>query len=720
MADRWTIQPTILFPTSRMNFHIADTFTTELGKLSAQEQKQAKVAALDLQINPSHPGLQMHRVTDSRDADFWSVRVSRDLRIIVHRTAASFLLAYVDHHDPAYAWARRRRIEAHPRTGAIQIVEIHEIIEQEKAAAPASGLHADTTLAPETVEKPPIFSGLSEDAMLGIGVPADWTSAVITWTEDRFFEMAGRLPSEAAEALLEYASTGQLPTAEARTEDPYDHPDTRRRVQPIADEDELHLALDYPWEKWGVFLHPSQREIVNRTYSGPARVTGTAGTGKTVVALHRAARALQEDEHARVLLSSFSRPLANMLRLKMRVLLGDKSTLLGRISIASFEDAASDLYQLMTGHKPALASMEVQQAVVQKAIDDTGYDAHPLRFVFNEWLHIVDAWNIHDPDAYANVPRVGRQHRLGARQRDRLWPVMERARGILRDRGLLTQPQLFAAIEEFHAPSEDKPFTHVIIDEAQDLSAAELRMMGVLAKGPDALFFAGDIGQRIFQLPFSWLVLGVDVRGRSSSLRVNYRTSRQIRERADMLLPPKVRDVDGIEEDRRHAQSVFEGPEPVICEYVDQAAEIEGVTTFLRDAISSDFRPEEIGVFVRSVEQIPRARDTVHSAGLQTRQLSDDIQTAADHISIGTMHLAKGLEFRLVIVMACDDEVLPLQSRIDQVTTDSELNEIYDTERHLLYVACTRARDRLHVSGVSPMSEFLSDLGPVTTRLRTY
>lgn len=691
-----------------MKFHIAESFTASLARLTGQEQKQAKTTAFDLQLNPAHPGLQMHRLTNSRDPNFWSVRVNQDIRIIIHKTDASFMLAYVDHHDDAYAWASRRRIEEHPRTGSIQIVEVLETVEESLRLS----IRALDEVAAEQPSSPApaIFAALSEDQLLDIGTPADWVADVQTWTEERFFHLSDHLPAEVAEALLDYAANGRLPTPEVATADPFAHPDTLRRVQTITSEAELRLALEYPWDKWSVFLHPSQREIVERNFSGPARVMGTAGTGKTIVALHRAARALREDDQAHVLLTSFSRPLANALKGKMAILLADDPSKLGRISIASFEDAALDLLTLKNGRKPAVASVDAQCAALERAMAELGYAELPLRFVVSEWRQIVDAWCLPDLESYATVPRIGRRNRLGSKQREALWPVFDKAREMLAGRGLLTPAQLFASVEASFREASAKPFTHVVVDEAQDLAVAELRMMGAISSGTNSLFFAGDIGQRIFQLPFSWLKLGVDVRGRASSLRINYRTSRQIREAADQLLPQKVRDVDGIEDDRSGAQSVFEGPAPVVVQFADKADEAAEVGKVIRAAIEDGLTPEEIGVFVRSAEYLSRARNAVVASGLKSSQLSERAEQTEDSVSLGIMHLAKGLEFKAVFVMACDDEALPLQSRVDEATDEDELREVYETERHLFYVACTRARERLHVSGVVPVSDFLADL----------
>ena len=226
---------------------------------------------------------------------------------------------------------------------------------------------------------------------------------------------------------------------------------------------------------------------------------------------------------------------------------------------------------------------------------------------------------------------------------------------------------------------------------------------------PNALFFAGDLGQRIFQQPFSWKALGVDIRGRSRTLRVNYRTSHQIRTQADRLLAPFVTDVDDNRENRRDTVSVFNGPPPTIHSLKNESEEIKTVSNWILECAEAGMLPHEIGVFVRSEGQLDRARAAAQAAQVTFKILDEHVETASGHIAIGTMHLAKGLEFRAVAVMACDDEIVPLQERIETVGDDADLQEVYDTERHLLYVACTRARDHLLVTGVSPVSEFLDD-----------
>jgi len=276
---------------------------------------------------------------------------------------------------------------------------------------------------------------------------------------------------------------------------------------------------------------------------------------------------------------------------------------------------------------------------------------------------------------------------------------------------MVTWSDVFGQVSDHLTRSGHRPFDFAVVDEAQDLGVAEARFLCVIgASNGNGLFFAGDLGQRIFQQPFSWKSLGIDVRGRSSTLRINYRTSHQIRQQADQLLPGAVSDVDGISETRKGTVSTFDGPVPLLRVVATEEAEINEVANWIKDRLAEGVTPEQVGIFVRSDAQMRRARSAAKKAGQEVVELSDKIETRAHAISIGTMHLAKGLEFKSVVVMACDDEVIPLQERIETVVDEADLKDVYDTERHLLYVACTRARDHLMISGVSPASEFLEDL----------
>ena len=334
-----------------------------------------------------------------------------------------------------------------------------------------------------------------------------------------------------------------------------------------------------------------------------------------------------------------------------------------------------------------------------------------MRFLWTEWSRVVDAWQLASWEQYRDVPRLGRRTRLPERQRELLWSVFSKVAAALDEHHLLTEPRLFGRLERQLEKMARPPFEFCVVDEAQDIGVAELRFLAALgARRPDALFFAGDLGQRIFQTPFSWRALGVDIRGRSHTLRVNYRTSHQIRRQADRLLPPETSDVDGITDRRAGTVSVFNGADPAIQVLPSHDAETAAIAEWLKSRGQEGYAPHEMGVFVRSKAELDRAIAAVEAAGYSAVDLAQHAGGVSGNVAVGTMHLAKGLEFRAVVVAACDDDVLPLQARIERVGDHAELDEIYTTERHLLYVACTRARDHLLVTGVEPASEFLDDL----------
>jgi mRNA-degrading endonuclease RelE of RelBE toxin-antitoxin system len=708
-----------------MEFRIADTFTDSLAKLTGEEQKAVKTAAFDLQLNRSHPSLQFHKLAKAKDANFWSIRVSRDVRLIVHKTGTSLLLCYVNHHDEAYQWAERRKVETHPKTGAAQLVEIRERVQE--ITIPK---YVEVESRSET--KPKLFAALPEDELLGYGVPSEWVGDVRNANEDSILELASHLPSEAAEALLNLATgvtpptirSKELPVAdllasptplldgadEPSATDPFEHPDALRRFRAINNQEDLELAFEYPWEKWTIFLHPAQRQLVERNYNGPSRVSGSAGTGKTIVALHRAVHLARANPETRLLLTTFSETLANALRSKLRLLISNEPRLGERIEVHAMNSIGKRLHEVNLG-KLQIAGSDTIREIIQEASEAAQGNRFSLHFLITEWEQVVDGWQLDSWEAYRNVSRLGRKTRLKEPQRAFLWSIFEDVRSRLRSKEEITYPGMFNRLASHFEGSARSPFDFVVVDEAQDVSIAQLRFLAALGAGrPNKLFFAGDLGQRIFQQPFSWKALGVDVRGRSTTLRINYRTSHQIRMQADRLLGPEVSDVDGNVEDRKGTVSLFNGPTPTIRILETIAEENKTVGKWLKARTSEGLQPHEIAVFVRSSAELDRVRAAVKHTELPLKVLDENVETAIGKISIGTMHLAKGLEFRAVAVMACDDEVIPLQERIETVADDADLEDVYNTERQLLYVACTRPRDHLLVTGVAPASEFLDDL----------
>jgi mRNA-degrading endonuclease RelE of RelBE toxin-antitoxin system len=690
-----------------MDFLIAETFTDSLSLLTGEEQKAVKTTAFDLQLNPANPGMSFHKLDKAKDKNFWSIRVGSDIRLIVHKSDTSLLLCYVGHHNQAYNWAERRRLEVHPKTGAAQLVEIRETVKE--IVVP---VYVKTEVVATPIPAKPIFTEVGDDELLGYGVPPEWLDDVRKATEETLLPLTDHLPAEAAEALLELATGGKprAPKPPVVPVNPFDHPDAQRRFRVMTNIEELQRALDFPWEKWTIFLHPEQRQWVEHDYTGPARVSGSAGTGKTIVALHRAAFLARSHPDARVLLTTFTDTLANALHTKLKRLLGNEPRLAERIDVHSLNAIGLRLYRAHVG-QANMASRDLLRELIREAASAVEGHKFSPHFLFTEWEQVVDAWQLETWEAYRDVARLGRKTRLPQAQRLVLWSIFERVRTGLKTRKMTTYAGLFASLATTIANSKNVLFDFTVVDESQDISVSQLRFLAALGDGrTEALFFAGDLGQRIFQQPFSWKALGVDIRGRSRTLRVNYRTSHQIRMKADRLLGPVLADIDGNSEDRSDTVSVFNGPPPLIQTLKNETEEAKAVGDWIMELLKAGVLPHEFGVFVRSEKQFGRALAALKETGMAFKILDEQVETTTGYISISTMHLAKGLEFRAVVVMACDDEVIPLQERIEAVGDDADLQEIYDTERHLLYVACTRARDYLLVTSVEPASEFLDDI----------
>lgn len=691
-----------------MELRIADTFQDSLAQLTHHEQKAIRNTVYDLQGDNSLPSVKFHKIARTKDKNFRSVRVDNNLQAVVHKTKKNVLLCYVGRQDQVRKWAEVRKIEKHPTTGAAQIVQLREKVVNFPTPEP----QADQAVPGG------IFAHLSDEQLLGYGVPQDWVNDVKNVNEDSLLELADHLPQEASEALLEIATGGKpVPAAIAGCQEEHDegfsHPDAQRRFRLVSDEEDLALALEYPWEKWTVFLHPSQRKIVERDYRGPTRISGSAGTGKTVVGLHRALHLARTNPDATVLVTTISQALANLIEVKLSRLVNPTSEIGQRIVVKSIRQVARELWEPFHPNARIAEEDEVDAALREATyrLDEQGFTKN---FIRGEWDEVIDARQVMSLEEYKMAPRAGRRKRLSEMQRERLWKIFEGTREILSNAGLHTWPEVFYRVSDLTRQGEcENPFHFVVVDEAQDVGIPDLRFLGVIGgTRTDGLFFVGDLGQRIFQTPFSWSKEGVNIVGRTYTLKVNYRTSHQIRQKADLLLPAQVSDLDGNVEDRRGTVSVFNGPQPSIELFRNSKEEVKAVASIIRKLKDDGLINDEIGVFVRSPSLMSRARAALNAADVEWRELGGKNPNGVGQVSISTMHLAKGFEYRAVVVMACDCDAMPLQERIAEMSVNDEIDmdEVYTSERQLLYVAATRARDQLFFTGTAPGSEFLKSL----------
>jgi hypothetical protein len=679
---------------------LTPSFQKSLARLTRQEQNLVNQTVMQFWMNPDAAGHRLHPL-DMRDRRFHSISPNMDLRIILFRDGDRQVLMYVDHHDPAYRWAERRTVTTHPVTGSAQIVEFDEVVRAE-APPPSRPEQRDAAS--------PLFAAENEDYLLSLGVPPVYLDTVrAIYSDDDLLEVLDRLPEEAQEALIALA-TGEHPVARPMVQgpapDPFGHPDAQRRFWIAAYEAALAEALERPWEEWLVFLHPAQRDAVERNFNGPARVSGSAGTGKSVVAMHRAAYLARLSTGGRLLLTTFSKSLASRLSDGMDKLLGAASEARRRVEVLHLHAYAKSQLERRGCHLAIADAEEIEQCLTAARgdLDARFTDA----FLLAEWDAVIDYWGIKSWEAYRDAVRFGRGSPLSPRQRRQLWDVFARVQDSLDRAGRATWGEACDRLRQMIDEEGGRPFRHVIVDEAQDLGPRELRLVASLAApGPRSLFFAGDIGQRIYRWPFSWLAAGVDVRGRAQRLRVNYRTSAEIRRFSDAVLPSELAEVDGEQETRRTI-SVLRGPEPELVGGDSVEDEIAALVRWLRDLQIRGIEPGQIAIFGPTRRLVrERTERALARADLTGRWLAPDSDLANDAVAIGTMHAAKGLEFRAVALVGCDAEHLPLSEALARTHDDDARPLVEERERHLLYVGCTRARESLLITHSGQMSPFL-------------
>ncbi len=686
-----------------MNFIVASTFRQSLSKLTTEEQRIVKQSVFDFEVNPKQPSFQFHRLEKGKDKDFWTARVNDDIRMVIHHQRNDMVFCYVDHHDAAYAWAQKRRLEIHPQTGAAQLVEILERQE-----------HVVRRVHKDVVEEPAVLGKYEASYLLALGVPAEWVDAARVAGETALLELCAHLPQEAAERLLDLAAGRPVPTPKAAPvgASPFAHPDAQRGFRVMDSVAELRQALETPWEQWIVYLHPIQRAVATREFKGAARVSGSAGTGKTVVAIHRAVHLAKINPKARVLLTSYSRTLAARLGQQTDMLIGLEPKVRSRIETSNVHKLARDVWIAKTGKKRvrAIDSAQLHELIDRVASMAKG-DAFSTAFLRAEWDAVVDPLGIESWEVYKKTSRAGRATPLGAKQRQTIWRIFEAVQVAMRDQGLVTWNQLCHEAATFlDQAGANHRFEHVVVDECQDFGPAELRFVRALVKpSPNDLFFCGDIGQRIYKGKFSWSSQGIDVRGRTTRLTVNYRTTEQIRRFADAFMPAEIIDSDGGDE-KRDAVSLLSGPIPQIDAFASPGKEVAAIAGWIKSLIAEGFKPRDIAIFARTDALLrDRAARALSQAGVAAHPLDDDEPPSSQAAATGTMHRAKGLEFKAVAVIGCDVGVLPLKAAMKDLVDDADRDAFVEQERQLLYVACTRARERLLITSAGEPCVFLAD-----------
>lgn len=724
---------------------IADRFLDAVAVLPGADKGRVFDFMLRFRDNPAHPAISLERVQGARSSGVWSGRITVGLRAILYKDGEAWVAVHAGRHDDAYAWAERHDIGRHEATGELQIVEIPVTVAPPVAAPPSTPTRSRgrSSKPPLPTQASPSSAGPStEDAMAGsevepgrpiptrlfaerqdgyllsLGVPSAWLPVVREIAnEDELLHIAGKLPQEVADRLVRLAM-GELvtpPTPLPATAPIPAGAQSSLLVEP--DLLTLESALAAPLERWIGFLHPTQRQLVTASPKGPAKVTGSAGTGKTTVALHRA-RHLAKAGH-KVLLTTFVTTLAHNLMRQLRVLCADAE--LARITVS-------------TVHGRALAICQDVDALVKPATDNdlrTAFENARLahapqidpRFLRTEYDAVVAPQGLATWAEYRVARRTGRGRPLSITERKVLWNVFERVMSDLESRRRLDWAGLCRlAIKTLDERRATPRYDAVLVDELQDLRPIELKFLRALsAPAPERLALFGDAGQRLYAGQVSLSSLGIDVRGRSHILRLNYRTTEQIRRAADLVLvnrpssspvpsgTPTGDDLEG-GASTRDARSLRSGPPPTL-NGVDLAdTERERALQIIQKWMAEGIEASAIAVFARTNARVTALERALTAAGLAASLLSDDDGDAAPGVRLGTMHRAKGLEFKAVLVHDASASSLPSPGALSACEDPQDREDVLERERNLLYVAMTRARDRLAITWTGTPSPFLLPL----------
>ncbi len=679
--------------------------------------QHAVLAAISRFAEHTHAGLHLEKLTGARDPNIRTIRIDKFYRgVVLALGEEKYALLDVLPHDDAISFAVSRRFTVNQVLGVLEMRDqdgIEEFVRAEPVHPPSVGL----------------FDHVTNADLVRLGVDADLAPLLRVIATDKQLEsLAGRLPEAQLDILLGLASgmtveevwaeqadrivsgvdTDDLLTAARRTPE---------RIAFVSGPVELAAILAHPFDVWRTFLHPTQRDIAYReTYSGPALVTGSAGTGKTVTGLHRAvflAGRLPEGE--KVLLTTFTRALADALTRQLHRLATDPAVR-ARIDVISVDRLAYDIVA-RAGKKVSVAESEIVDQLwqataksgptfVNRAGQVTTFSPAFLR---HEWEQVVLAQRLTTPDAYRDAPRKGRGAGLRAAQRAQVWAAIDAFVQELAKRRLRTHTQL---ADDAAAILRGSParYRHVVVDEGQDLHPAQWRLLRALvAPGSNDMFLLADPYQRIYDSHVSLAQLGIEVRGRTRRLTINYRTTHEILELSTRVLDGDAAvGLDGRDDTLRGYRSITRGgvPEIAVADSRDGEWEalIERVGTWLEQGVE----PHAIGVAVRTgqlVKVIGRILSEAHI------DVADD-KRGIDGVHVATMHRMKGLEFQCLAVVGLDAGVLPAPNALTSAAEDPHAHrQDLQRERCLLFVALTRARDVLYLSHSGTPSPLLPQAG---------
>ena len=689
---------------------ISADFLTAFAALPRQIQGKVTEFINKFRNNPQSPGINYEKINGGMDKKIWSVRIDDTYRGITVRQPETgvYLLLWVDHHDEAYDWARNKKCEINPKTGAIQVFDI-----------------VTTPVVEPAAQDFVLFAELTDEALIELGVPEEQIPLVRSIGDaQEFYAKKSNFSGDTFEALswivegIPVDEVIELFREEKEGSEPTENlanalesPLSLKSFVVVEGEEELRRIMAEPLEKWRVFLHPTQRKIVNKRYSGSARVLGGAGTGKTVVAMHRAKHLAAElKDKERILFTTYTANLASDIKDNLRKI----CTLdeIKRIDVINL-DAWVSQFLREHGYPAEIAYDEKADNLWEEAVMGTDLSGEfPVSFYEEEYNRVVVAQEAFSLEKYVKASRTGRGTRLDRKKRMQIWKVFEAYQNLMKENQVRDiNTAMYECRLLIEKISSETRYKHVIVDEGQDLSANTFRLLRSIAgeEHENDIFIVGDAHQRIYKNKAALSKCGINIRGRSSVLRINYRTTEEIRKAAFALLNGiSFDDLDDSFDTGDRCQSLMHGSVPEIIATANANEEFDAILAKVKGLIDGGVSAKNICVVSRTHKLLDDYIAHFTSSGIRCYEIkgnkADD--RGLDGIRVATMHRVKGLEFQYVFVVAANNRIIPLASAIDHTDAVSE-QETMTAEKCLLYVALTRAQKGAYISGYGKMSEFL-------------
>lgn len=694
-----------------MRLFLGDTCWEKLFLLPKKVQKKVVEFQDKFKKNPYGHAINLEPIAGFKDGNMRTARIGDDYRAIIGLLPNDdYCLLYVDHHDEAMQWARNKRFERNKMTGTIQVVPILT------TAEPAS-----TVSATETSQPLP-FAAYSDEQLLKIGVPENLLALVrgIRDLED-LDKNEDNLPADVFEHLFDLLDEKNIDQIIAEIEEGRNASDDAQNANnkshfiEITGENELEKYLDGDFEKWQIFLHPTQRVLVESDYKGSVKVTGGGGTGKTVAALHRLKRLSEGAPRKSILYTTYTKALIRNVRQKIRNLhVNEDACVIDNIDgllseVASKYGIKPKGWNVLDYIKVDYGKTKNQE--IWEDIVDNNLTAFDADFLYQEYLDVIAYNNITDLKAYLRQPRRGRSKALSVKQRMEIWKLVEMYVAEKKEQHYFDRSELFNITANYLNDNGIHPFAHIIADEIQDFSNPELRFLRALTpEGPNDLFMVGDPYQRIYnnrQINFS--SVGINVRGkRSRRLKVNYRTTEEIKRQAVSVVKGCAYDnFDGEAEKLDGYVSLMHGPQPEYNVYPSPQEEQNAVLKFIKECHEGGISYKDIAIANPRRDGLRDFQSSLHISGIPYKNLENSDNGDVDGIVLSTMHNMKGLEFKVVIITGINHNSFPSKPYNWNGMDKREQTNHMMNQRSLMYVAITRAMQKVLITGVGEKSELL-------------